>query len=47
LFDSGGRSYTFTVAADGSFIVEGANESFTCTPAGSGGSCTGATEFDF
>jgi len=47
LFDSGGRSYTFTLAVDGTFIIEGANGSFSCTPAASGGSCTGATEFDF
>jgi hypothetical protein len=47
LFDSGGRSYTFVAAVDGSFILEGANGSFACTPSGSGGSCTGATEFDF
>jgi hypothetical protein len=47
LFDSGGRSYTFSIAVDGTFIIEGANGSFACTPAGSGGSCTGATEFDF
>ena len=47
LFDSGGRSYTFTLAVDGSFIIEGANGSFTCVPNGSGGHCTGSTEFDF
>lgn len=47
LFDSGGRSYTFTPAVDGSFIIEGANGSFTCTVDGSAGHCTGASEFDF
>lgn len=47
LFDSGGRSFTFTAAVDGTFIIEGANGTFSCTPEGTGGKCTGSTEFTF
>ncbi len=46
LFDSGGRSYAFTPAVDGSFIIQGANGPYTCTPSGTKVSCKGATQFD-
>ncbi len=46
LFDSGGRSYAFTPAVDGSFIIQGANGPYTCTPNGPKVSCKGATQFD-
>lgn len=47
LFDSGGRSFTYTAAIDGTFIIEGTNGTFSCTSEGAGGKCTGSTEFTY